>query len=174
MLITRFCRKMCTVLQQHLSSDYDKDSSQGDSSITRSGTPSTSIFHHQRTSCVSQPTYSYLQDPSGLKRPGETVKASHFYELLESKSFFKSVDVYDRKISAPAKLAHFHVPVDSGGVRDSGRSRSSYIQHLLGRRARLWFKRTNFKSQVVFKLFDLQVVFKNWNESHGRRVTNFI
>lgn len=49
---------------------------------------------------------------------------------------FLKVDVYDRKISAPAQMSHYHIPVDSDGSRIPSRSRSTYMQQLYGRRAR--------------------------------------
>jgi len=76
---------MCTVLQQHLNrltNGYDNDSAHGETTgTTRSGTPSTAIYHHHHrpsspTRLSMQPTYSYLQDPSSLKRPGNETKES--------------------------------------------------------------------------------------------------
>ena len=48
----------------------------------------------------------------------------------------RPVDVYDRKISAPAKLPHYHLPVTEDGKRIPSRSRSNYMQQLYGRRSR--------------------------------------
>ena len=82
---------MCTVLQQHLNrmtNGYNPNDPAPGGSATgaRSDTPSTAVYHHHRMGSPArltpQPMYSYLQDPLSLKRP---------------------VDVYDRKISAPAR-----------------------------------------------------------------------
>ncbi len=48
----------------------------------------------------------------------------------------RPVDVYDRKVSAPAKLPHYHLPVTEDGKRIPSRSRSNYMQQLYGRRSR--------------------------------------
>ena len=52
--------------------------------------------------------------------------------------FQRPVDVYDRKVSAPAsaKLPHYHIPVTEDGKRIPSRSRSNYMQQLYGRRSR--------------------------------------
>ena len=80
---------MCTVLQQHLNrmtNGYSPSEATPGGSGVRTDTPSTAIYHHHRMGSPArltpQPVYSYLQDPLTLKRP---------------------VDVYDRKISAPAR-----------------------------------------------------------------------
>jgi hypothetical protein len=48
----------------------------------------------------------------------------------------RPVDVYDRKLSTPAKLPHFHLPMTDDGKRIPSRSRSAYMQQLYGRRSR--------------------------------------
>jgi hypothetical protein len=77
---------MCTVLQQHLNRMTNGYNPTDPAAGARSETPSTAIYHHHRMGSPArltpQPVYSYLQDPLSLKRP---------------------VDVYDRKISAPAR-----------------------------------------------------------------------
>ncbi len=80
---------MCTVLQQHLNrmtNGFNPTPGGSGGGDGRSDTPSTGIYHHHRMGSPArstpQPVYSYLQDPLSLKRP---------------------VDVYDRKISAPAR-----------------------------------------------------------------------
>lgn len=80
---------MCTVLQQHLNrmtNGYNSGDPTPGGSGARSDTPSTGIYHHHRVGSpvrlTPQPVYSYLQDNIALKRP---------------------IDVYDRKISAPAR-----------------------------------------------------------------------
>ena len=77
---------MCTVLQQHLNRVTNgfnpADRGQG----SRPDTSNPALYHHNRVGSPArltpQPMYSYIQDPLSLKRP---------------------VDVYDRKISAPAR-----------------------------------------------------------------------
>ena len=83
------CDNMCTVLQQHLNrmiNGFNPTPGGSGGGDGRSDTPSTGIYHHHRMGSPArstpQPVYSYLQDPLSLKRP---------------------VDVYDRKISAPAR-----------------------------------------------------------------------
>lgn len=114
---------MCTVLQQHLNklaNGYHLGSDTYDGPRGRSVTPGSTLYQQQQripspVRLTPTPIYSYLQDSLTLKRP---------------------VDVYDKKVTDPVKLPHYHIPINPDGSRIPSRSRSSYMQQLYGRRSR--------------------------------------